>query len=123
MGPRARREWRRKIILFHILKLFQLHPGKPSLWSEQECFDSLCTEGNLHKKFKASMTRPCLGYDPPWNGPKWPSGDAAAAAKDILGHMVGPKHNRYAVAAREGLLEGFTARLVELESRAALAGR
>ena len=63
------------------------------------------------------MTRACLGYNPPCNGPNWLIGDAAAAAKDILAHMVGPKQNKHAVRAREGLLDGFTARLVELESR------
>ena len=30
---------------------------------------------------------------------------------------MGPRQNRHAKAAREGLLDGFTARLVELESR------
>ena len=63
------------------------------------------------------MTRACVGYNPPWDGPKWLSGEAAAAAKDILAHMVGPKQNKHAVRAREGTLDGFTARLVELESR------
>ena len=104
-------------ILFHIPILFQLHPGTPSSWSEQQCFDSLCAEGRFRTKFLSSMTRACLGYNPPWDGPKWLSGEAAAAAKDILAHMVGPKQNKHAVRAREGLLDGFTARLVELESR------
>ena len=52
-------------ISFHILILFQLHPGKPSLWTEQQCFDSLYAEGHLRQKFKSSMTRACLGYNPP----------------------------------------------------------
>ena len=104
-------------ILFYIFILFQLHSGKPSSWSEQQCFDSLCAEGRFRTEFLSSMTRACLRYNPPWNGPKWLSGEAAAAAKDILAHTVGPRQNRHAVRAREGTLDGFTARLVELESR------
>ena len=57
------------------------------------------------------------GVQSPWNGPKWLSGEAATAAKGILAHVDGPKEKKHAVRAREGLLDGFTARLVELESR------
>ena len=54
---------------------------------------------------------------PPFGGAQWLNGTAAVAVKDILRGMRGPKQHRRAVDAKNSLLDGFKARLHELESR------
>ena len=63
------------------------------------------------------MATACLGHTPPFDGAQWVNGTAVTAVKDILSGMNGPRQHRRAVAARNGLLDGFKARLEELESR------
>ncbi len=63
------------------------------------------------------MATACLGHSPPFNGAQWLNGTAVTAVKDILNGMRGPKQQRKAIEARNGMLDGFVARLVELESR------
>ena len=63
------------------------------------------------------MATACLGHNPPFDGAQWLNGTAVVAVKDILHGIAGPKQHRRAVEARNGLLDGFKARLEELESR------
>ena len=61
--------------------------------------------------------QPAWGTIPPFDGAQWLNGTAVVAVKDILRGIRGPRQHRRAAEARNGLLDGFKARLEELESR------